>query len=152
MRRRDFITSVGGVALAAGARPFIVRAQQPERPRRIGVLMPLSTGDPLGQANLALFRQALLDLGWVEGRNVVIDVRWCGGDPELTRKYVAEFTALAPDVILTAGNAIATPLLQATRTLPIVFVYLADPVGAGFVKSLRQPGTNATESCSSNTA
>jgi len=81
-----------------------------------------------------------------------IDVRWCGGDPELIRKYVAELVTSAPDVILAAGNAIAAPLLQATRTLPIVFIYLADPVGAGFVKSLRQPAPTLPGSCSSNTA
>src|SRR6266480_851817 len=142
MRRRELITLIGGAAIAW---PFAARAQQPERVRRIGVLQGGGgADDPDGQVRLAAFVQALQQLGWTDGRNVKIDYRWPSGDAEKTRKYAAELVAPAPDVILAVGAANMTPLLQATRTLPIVFVAVADPVGAGYVDSLSRPGGNAT--------
>ena len=140
MRRREFITLLGGAA----AWPLAARAQQPERVRRIGVLMNLAADDPEGQARIAAFLQELQQLGWTDGRNVRIEYRWAAGDAERIRKYAAELVALAPDVILAPGSATAVPLLQATRTVPIVFVHVTDPVGAGFVESLARPGGNAT--------
>jgi putative ABC transport system substrate-binding protein len=140
MLRREFITLFGG---AAAMWPLAARAQQPERMRRIGVLIGTSD-DAEYQARLATFAQALQQLGWSDGRNVLIDTRWAAGDANLIRKYAAELIALAPDVILTAGSATMGPLLQATRTVPIVFTTVLDPVGAGFVDSLAQPGGNAT--------
>jgi ABC-type uncharacterized transport system substrate-binding protein len=121
-----------------------VLAQQPERVRRIGVLMSQVANDSDSLAQMGAFTQALQQLGWTDGRNVRIDTRWGGGDAEVIRKYAAELIALAPDVILAPGNATVAPLLQATRTVPIVFPILVDPVGAGFVDSLAQPGGNAT--------
>jgi putative ABC transport system substrate-binding protein len=141
MRRREFITLLSGVATAW---PFMARAQQPDRMRRIGVLLPGTADDAEYQARRAVFLQALQQLGWSDGRNVLIDTRWAAGDANLIRKYVGELIALAPDVILTAGSATMGPLLQATRTVPIVFTTVLDPVGAGFVDSLAQPGGNAT--------
>jgi putative tryptophan/tyrosine transport system substrate-binding protein len=140
MRRREFITLFGGAAVAW---PFAVQAQQGDQTRRIGVLMNLHAGDPEGQARLAAFAQALSQLGWSDGRNLRIDTRWATADN--IRQHAAELAALAPDVLL-AGNGTPTvaPLLQATRTVPIVFVNVIDPVGAGFVASLAQPGGNAT--------
>jgi putative ABC transport system substrate-binding protein len=140
MRRREFITLLGG---AGAAWPFAVQAQQGDQARRIGVLMNLHAGDPEGQARLAAFAQALSQLGWSDGRNLRIDTRWATADD--IRQHAAELAALAPDVLL-AGNGTPTvaPLLQATRTVPIVFVNVIDPVGAGFVASLAQPGGNAT--------
>ena len=124
--------------------PLAARAQQPERMRRIGVLMSLAADDPEAQARIAAFLQGLQQLGWTDGRNVRIDTRWGAGDADDIRKYAAELVALAPDVILATGAAAVGPLLQATRTVPIVFVNVADPVGAGFVDSLARPGGNAT--------
>jgi putative ABC transport system substrate-binding protein len=142
MRRRELITLIGGAAVAW---PFAARAQQPERVRRIGVLQGGGgADDPDGQVRLAAFVQALQQLGWTDGRNVKIDYRWPAGDAEKTRKYAAELVALAPDVILAVGAANMTPLLQATRTVPIVFMAVADPVGAGYVDSLSRPGGNVT--------
>ena len=140
-RRREFITLLGG---AAAAWPLAARAQQPERMRRVGVLMHLAADDPEGQARLAAFTQGLQELRWTIGRNVRIDYRWAAGDAERGRKYAAELVALAPDVILAAGGAVVAPLLQASRTVPIVFAQTPDPVGAGFVASLARPGGNAT--------
>jgi putative tryptophan/tyrosine transport system substrate-binding protein len=142
MQRREFITLFGGAA-AAVAWPLAARAQQPERMRRIGAFAGIED-DAEGQARFAAFRQGLQQLGWTEGRNVRIDYRWSGGDADKFRKYAAELAALAPDVILAAGGAVVGPLLQATRTVPIVFVVVPDPVGAGFVDSLARPGGNAT--------
>jgi putative ABC transport system substrate-binding protein len=139
MRRREFIALISGAA----AWPLAARAQQPERMRRIGVLMP-GADDAEYQARMAAFLQRLQQLGWTDGRNVQIDTRWAAGDANLTRKYVAELVALAPDVILAPGSTTVGPLLQATRTVPIVFATLLDPVGAGFVDSLARPGGNAT--------
>ncbi len=141
MRRREFITLLGG---AAAAWPLAARAQQPERMRRIGVLMSLAADDPEGQARIAAFLQGLQQLGWTDGRNVRIDTRWGAGNADDIRKYAAELVALAPDVILATGSATVGPLLQATRTVPIVFAIVPDPVGAGFVDSLARPGGNAT--------
>src|SRR5215475_2099943 len=140
MRRRDFITLLGGAA----AWPLAARAQQPERMRRIGVLIPYAADDPEGQARIAAFLQGLQQLGWTEGRNVRIDYRWSAGDADRARRYAAELVALAPDVILASGASHVGPLLQATRTVPIVFPVIGDPVGAGFVDSLARPGGNAT--------
>ena len=140
MKRREFIAGLGGVA----AWPVVARAQQPERMRRVGVLMPGTADDAEYQARMAAFLQRLQQLGWTDGRNVQIDTRWAAGDANLIRKYVTELVALAPDVILAPGSTTVGPLLQATRTVPIVFATLLDPVGAGFVDSLARPGGNAT--------
>jgi putative ABC transport system substrate-binding protein len=140
MRRREFITLLSGVV----ALPLAARAQESERMRRIGVLIPGTTDDAEYQARMAAFLQGLQQLGWSDGRNVRIDIRYAAGDANLIRKYVAELIALAPDVILAPGSTTVGPLLQATRTVPIVFATLLDPVGAGFVDSLARPGGNAT--------
>jgi len=139
MRRREFITLIGGAA----AWPLTAHAQQPERMRRIGAFAGIED-DAEGQARFAAFLQGLRQLGWTDGRNVRIDYRWGGGNADNIRKYAAELASLAPDVILAAGAAAVGPLLQATRTVPIVFVIVPDPVGAGFVDSLARPGGNAT--------
>src|SRR5215468_4279883 len=139
LRRRDFIAALGGAA----AWPLAARAQQRERLRRIAVLMPLVADDPGSQVAIAGFLQGLQELGWSVGRNIRIDYRWPGPDRERARTYAAELVALAPDVILTAGLGVR-PMLQATRTVPIVFVGLNDPVGAGVVRSLARPGGNIT--------
>ena len=141
MRRREFVTLLGG---AAAVWPLAAGAQQGERIRRIGVLQSLAADDPEGQTRLAAFAQGLQQSGWTIGRNVRIDTRWAAGDAERFRRYAAELVALAPDVILAVGAAAAGPLQQATRSVPIVFVNTTDPVGAGFVESLAQPGGNAT--------
>ena len=140
MNRREFITLLGGAA----AWPLAARAQQPERMRRIGVLMPSAADDPEFQARMTAFVQGLAQLGWLDGRNVRIDSRWGVADADRIRKYAAELVALAPDVILANSSAAVAPLLQATRTVPIVFTTVADPVGAGYVDSLARPGGNAT--------
>ena len=139
MRRREFITLLGG---AAAAWPVAVRAQQGDRVRRIGVLTPAA--DPEARARHAAFLQALEQLGWVDGRNVRVEARWSAGNAADNRKYASELAELAPDVILTSGSAGAGPMLQATRTVPIVFAIVPDPVGSGFVKGLSRPGGNAT--------
>src|SRR5262245_23324193 len=140
MKRRDFITLLGG---AAATWPLAARAQQPERMRRIGVLMYWTADDAEGQARLAAFAQALKQLGWSDGRNLRIDTRWATADD--IRRHAAELVALAPDVLVAGtGTATTAPLLEATRTVPIVFVVVIDPVGAGFVASLARPGGNAT--------
>ena len=140
IKRRDFITLVAGAA----AWPLAARAQQPERMRRIGVLMNLAADDPEGQARLTAFLQGLQQLGWTDGRNVRIDTRWAAGNAERYRRYAGELVALAADVILATGSSALGPLQQVTRTVPIVFVQVADPVGGGFVASLARPGGNAT--------
>jgi putative tryptophan/tyrosine transport system substrate-binding protein len=141
VRRRDFITLLGG---AAATWPLAARAQQGERMRHIGVLMNLTAADPEGQARVAAFLQALQGSGWTEGHNVRIETRWSAGDPDRARTYAAELVALAPDVILADGGTDVGPLLKATRTLPIVFVNVTDPVGGGYVESLARPGGNAS--------
>jgi ABC-type uncharacterized transport system substrate-binding protein len=140
MKRREFIALLA----AAPTWPLAAAAQQRERMRRIGVLNTLAADDPESQARLGAFQLGLQRLGWAEGRNVRIDTRWAAGDADRIRTYVAELIALAPDIILAVGSASTAPLLQATRTVPIVFVNVPDPVGAGFVDSLARPGGNAT--------
>jgi ABC-type uncharacterized transport system substrate-binding protein len=141
MKRREFITLLGG---AAAAWTLTAQAQQPERMRRIGVLMYLAADDAEGQARLAAFAQALKQLGWSDGRNLRIDTHWATAE-DILRRHAAELVALAPDVLVAGtGTATVAPLLQATRTVPIVFVITIDPVGAGFVASLARPGGNAT--------
>jgi len=141
MRRREFIALVGGAALT---RPFAARAQQPERMRRVAILLPATADDLDYQAFVAAFLQGLGQLGWIVGRNMRIDTRWATADVAAIRRHAAELAALAPDVILAHGGATVGPLLQATRTVPIVFPVVADPVGAGFVDTLARPGGNAT--------
>ena len=141
MKRREFITAFGGAAVAW---PLAARAQQSERMRHIGVLMPLTADDPESPVRIAAFLQGLQQWGWTDGHNVRIDTRWSAGNADDIRRYAAELAALAPDVILANGAAAVGPLQQATRTVPIVFVNVADPVGAGFVDSLARPGGNAT--------
>ena len=141
MRRRNFIA---GLASTTAAWPVAAHAQQLERVRRIGVLMPLPAEDPEAQTRVATFQQALQGLGWTDGRNVHIDVRWSAGNASDTRKYAEELVALAPDVIFASGSPGLGSALQATRTIPTVFAIVPDPVGAGYVQSLSQPGGNAT--------
>jgi hypothetical protein len=141
VKRREFITLLGG---AAAAWPLAARAQQGERVRRIGVLMSFAANDREGHALSAAFAQGLQELGWSIGRNIRIDIHWTGGNVERIRKSVAELLALAPDVILAASSPTVGALQQATRTVPIVFVGVGDPVGGGFVESLARPGGNAT--------
>ena len=140
MSRRAFISLLGG---AAAAWPLAARAEQPERMRRVGVLMS-TADDHEGQARLAAFVQGLQTLGWTNGRNLRIEVRWAESDSVLIRKYAAELVALAPDVLLASGGTVVGGLLQATRTVPVVFTSTLDPVGAGYVASLSRPGGNAT--------
>jgi len=140
MKRREFITLRGGAA----AWPLAARAQQGERVRRIGVLTAFTADDVESQARIAAFQLGLQKLGWTDGGNVRIDIRWAAGDVDLFRRYAAELFALAPDVILANGALALRPLQQASRTVPIVFVNVPDPVGAGFVASLARPGGNST--------
>jgi putative ABC transport system substrate-binding protein len=140
MRRREFITLVGSSAIAW---PLTAHAQQRERMRRIGVLMTTAADDPEGQARVAAFLQGLQQWGWAVGGNVQIDIRF-SADNAAIRKHVSDLATLAPDVILASSSTAVAPLLQATRTVPIVFAIVADPVGAGFVDSLARPGGNAT--------
>jgi putative tryptophan/tyrosine transport system substrate-binding protein len=142
MIRREFITLLGGAAAAAW--PLAARAQQRERMRRIGVLAARSADDPEWQARMAAFRQGLQELGWIVGRTIEIEHRVGPDDNEFLRRSAAELVALAPDAIVVNGNSPLMPLLQATREVPIVFVNVSDPVGAGFVASLARPGGNAT--------
>jgi putative ABC transport system substrate-binding protein len=139
IKRRQFTTLLGGAAIAW---PFAAHAQ--ERLRRIGVLMNLASDDPEGQDRVAAFMQGLQESGWAVGRNVRVDYRWGAGDTNLFRKYAVELVALAPDVILSASGSALPFLLEATRSIPIVFAQTADPVGSGFVASLAKPGGNAT--------
>jgi putative ABC transport system substrate-binding protein len=141
MKRRHFIGAIGA---AAAAWPIAAHAQQPERVRRIGVLMPGLAADPENQNRIAAFQQGLHELGWIDGRNVRIDYRWGGGDADRIRNSAAELVAVAPDVIFATASSIMGALLQATRTIPIVFANNTDPVGAGYVDSLARPGGNVT--------
>src|SRR5262245_27597064 len=141
MRRRDFIKVIGG---GAAAWPLGARAQQPGSMRRIGVLMNFAVDDPAAQARLTAFLQALQQLGWTNGGNVRIDIRWSAGDPERNRRYAAELVTLAPDIIFASTTLGVTSLQQATRALPIVFVQVVDPVASGFIASLGKPGGNTT--------
>src|SRR5262249_36777537 len=141
MRRREFITLVGG---AAAAWPLGARAQQPDRMRRIGILLPAAADDPVYQTRVGAFLQELQSLGWSIGRNVRIDTRWGAADAAQIRRHAAELAALAPDVILAFGSSTVGPMMQASRSVPIVFPGSVDPVAAGFVESLARPGGNAT--------
>jgi len=141
MRRREFITLLGSTAAAW---PLLARAQQTERIRRIGVLTPLPVEHPDAKARHQAFLEALRQLGWSEGRNLRVEARWSAGDPAITRKHAGELVAIAPDVILAIGNAGVPAILQATRSVPVVFAVVSDPVGSGFVESLAEPGGNAT--------
>jgi len=140
MRRREFLTLLGGVATW----PLAARAQQSESMRRVGVLMSVAADDPEGKARFAAFERGMQELGWVNGRNLRIEIRWSGGKVDDARKYAAELIELTPNVILASGGAIVGPLLQLTRTVPVVFTQTPDPVAAGFVASLARPGGNAT--------
>jgi ABC-type uncharacterized transport system substrate-binding protein len=144
MRRREFITLLGGAAAASACWPFAAHAQQSERVRHIAMLTNLLGGDPEEQARQSTFLQELQQKGWFEGRNLRIERRWSGGDAARTRKYAEELVALGPEVIVVGGSAGLIPLLQVTSTMPIVFTIVPDPVGAGFVDSLARPGGNAT--------
>jgi putative ABC transport system substrate-binding protein len=139
--RRKFMSALGG---AAAAWPFAARAQQPKRVRRIGVLMAFGVDDPEGRARLGTFVQGLQEAGWSDGHNVEIDTRWAAGDAGQFRKYASELVALEPDVILANTTPAVTALQQASRTVPIVFVGLSDPIGTGFVESFSRPGGNIT--------
>ena len=141
MRRRDFIAAFAG---AAATWPLAARAQQPERVRRMGVLMPYAASDPQVQARIKALLQGLQQLGWSDGSNIKIDYRWSAGNEDDTRKYAAELVALAPDVIFASSSASVGPMQRATRTIPIVFALVADPVRAGFVDSMARPGGNIT--------
>jgi putative ABC transport system substrate-binding protein len=140
MRRRAFISLLGGAVVW----PLVTRAQQSEGMRRIGVLMNRAADDPQGQARLAAFQQRLQQLGWTDGGNVRIDARWGADDVDRERRYAAELVALAPDIVLARGTLSVMALQHVSRTLPIVFVGVTDPVGAGFVDSLARPGGNVT--------
>src|SRR5262245_18747583 len=140
MRRREFISLLGGTA----AWPLAVRAQQGGPMRRIGVAMSVAAAGTEGKSRMAAFLKGLQQWGWTEGRNVRIDTRWGGGDAERTRKNVAELLSLGPDVFLASGDHPVVELQHATRTAPIVFTMVGDPVGAGFVESLARPGGNTT--------
>jgi putative tryptophan/tyrosine transport system substrate-binding protein len=141
MRRREFTRLLGGAAVAWSV---AAHAQQTERVRRIGVLTFSAESDPEGQSSVAAFREELRKLGWIEGRNIEIDIRWAAADLELMRRFARELVTLQPDLILTSSTPAAAAMLQQTRTIPIVFVIVADPVGSGFVASLPRPGGNAT--------
>jgi putative tryptophan/tyrosine transport system substrate-binding protein len=140
MKRRQFITLLGG----AVAWPLAAGAQQSDRMRRIGVLMPLAEDNPVSQGRIAAFVQGLQQSGWTDGRNVRIDYRWSAGDPNHVHKLAMELIALGPDVVMASTSAAVASLRQVTSTVPIVFAVVADPVGAGFVDSLARPGGNAT--------
>ena len=140
MRRREFVSLLSGAALI----PFAAHAQQNERVRRIGVIGVLAKDDPEAVSRVAAFQQALASAGWADGRNLRIDYRWAGGDADRLKKYTTELVALGPDLIVTEGSLAVAPLLQATRSIPIVFTNVVDPVGSGHVASLSHPGGNAT--------
>jgi putative ABC transport system substrate-binding protein len=141
LKRREFMTLIGGAAVTW---PIAARAQQAGQMRRIGLLMALADDDPQGKTRIAALRQALENLGWTEGRNLRIEYRWTAGDPERARVYAAELVALKPDVIFAAPTSIAAAVQRETRSVPVVFAQVADPVGAGLVASLARPGGNIT--------
>jgi putative ABC transport system substrate-binding protein len=140
MRRREYIAGM----ISSAALPSSLRAQQGARLRRIGLLMVQGEKDSEGQARVGTFRQQMAELGWIEGRNLQIDYRWGGGVPARAQAAAAELVALAPDLILANGTPPTAALQKATQTIPVVFVVVTDPVGAGFVKSLSHPGANIT--------
>ncbi|HZP68911.1 MAG TPA: ABC transporter substrate-binding protein [Pseudolabrys sp.] len=140
MRRREFISLLGGAAVW----PFVAAAQQAERLRRIGILMQIGEHDAESKIQVAAFLKSLEELGWIVGRNLQIDMRWAGGDSELIRQYAVELVALKPEVILAPGGTVVGALQRASRTLPIVFVNVTDPVGRGYIENLSRPGRNAS--------
>jgi ABC-type uncharacterized transport system substrate-binding protein len=140
IRRRDFITLLSGAATW----PLAARAQQPGSIRRVGVLVGYAESDPTAQPRVTAFQQGLPELGWKEGHNIRIDIRFAAADPDRMRTYAAELIGMAPDVILAMTTPITAALLRQTRTIPIVFVIVSDPLGSGFVESLARPGGNAT--------
>jgi putative ABC transport system substrate-binding protein len=140
LRRREFITSLAGAA----AWPFAARAQQPERMRRIDVLMAYAESDPEGQTLVAAFREGLQKLGWTESRNLRIETRWAAADMELMQRFAREIVELRPDLILTQNTPTTAAMLQQTRSIPIIFATGSDPVGSGFVASFARPGGNVT--------
>jgi len=140
MRKRDFITLLGG----AVTWPLAARAQQGERVRRIGVLLPLVEQDPFATAQVGAFVTALQQAGWTDGRNARIEIRWAGPTPSDIRRHAAELLTLGPEVVLAYGASTVGPLLQSSRTVPIVFPVMGDPIAAGFVESLARPGGNVT--------
>ena len=144
MRRREFILALGGAAAASNLWPLAARAQQTDRVRRIGVLMPFAATDAAGKLELAAFAHQLQDLGWTDGGNLRIDYRWSAGDPERMQTLAKELTALQPDVIFTRSTPVTAALVKQTRTIPIVFAVVSDPVGEGFVASVARPGGNVT--------
>ena len=141
MKRRDFISLIGGAAIAG---PLAALAQEPGRLRRIGVLLALFDSDPEGQPRIAAFQRELETLGWTEGRNIRIEYRWASGDAERFRAFAAELAATSPDVLVAHTSPSAEALVRATRTIPIIFAMVADPVASGLVTSLAEPGKNAT--------
>jgi putative ABC transport system substrate-binding protein len=141
VRRRDFIAVLGGAAVAL---PLNARPQPLDKTRRIGVLMGLADGDPEGQSGIAALREGLKELGWSEGRNLVIDLRWSGGDANRMRVLAAELVSLRPNVIVGHSTGSTNALRQATDTIPIVFIQVSDPIGSGFITSLASPGGNLT--------
>jgi len=149
MRRREFIALMGG---AAAAWPVTARAQQPQRTRRIGVLLSLAESDPEGKAQFSGFMQGLAELGWIDGRNLRTEVRWGRGDVDRIRTFAKELVALQPDVIVAHGTPVTAALYRETRTIPIVFVTVSDPVGDGFVAGLPHPGGNITGFLTSESA
>jgi putative tryptophan/tyrosine transport system substrate-binding protein len=142
VRRRHLIAALGGVAAAFVSRPFATHAQ--ERMRRVGVLMNATAEEPEAQSYLAAFQQGMQEFGWSTGRNLHINLRWGGGDADLTRRYAAELAALSPDVMLAAGGPVVRAMQRASSNVPIVFAQSIDPVGAGIVASLSRPGGNVT--------
>ena len=141
MRRREFITLLCG-AMATSS--VAVLAQQGEPTRRVGILIPYAEGDAEGQEVVAALQRGLQDLGWVQGRNIRFDIRWAAGDPDKARDLARELIGMAPDVIVPSSNLVTTILVQETRTIPIVFILVGDPVGSGYVASMARPGGNAT--------
>ena len=140
MRRRDFITLIGG---AAASRPLAGRAQQLDR-RRIGILMGWAESDSEAQSWLAAFREELQKLGWTEGRNIEMEIRWAAGDVESMKRFAKELVALQPDLIVTSSTPATSAMLQQTHTIPVIFVLVGDPVGSGFITNLARPDGNAT--------
>ena len=141
MRRRDFIKVMTAVAAAW---PHAARAQQGETMRRVGILLPYREGDAEGQAVVAAFQEGLRGLGWTAGRNVQFEIRWASGDPDKARSLAKELIGMAPDVIVPSSNLVTTIVQQETRTIPVVFILVGDPIGSGYVASMAQPGGNLT--------
>jgi putative ABC transport system substrate-binding protein len=140
MRRREFLPLLSGLTIW----PLVARAQQPDRMRRVGVLVGYSEGDVEGQASVAALRQALRKFGWIEGRNIRLDTRWAGGDADQARTFAKELVGMTPDLIVSSSNLVTEILQRETRTIPIVFVFVGDPVGSGFVTNVAHPGGNLT--------